>query len=349
MNTKKSMKSLLLITAGLAATSAGAADYYWVGGAPGNQTNWDSTKNWQVGGSTATSLPGAGDDVHIPDVTYQPQVMSNTTVNSIEVADDASFSFNGAYTLTLDDAQLDILGDGFVDIDNAATIRLEAADALQIAASGGSLNVYANGTLEIVAASSSDHVVNGQVKLLQAGSLLDVQDDNTFSGSGSIIGFDDQAQLFIAASKTFQIELPVAGAMLVDGGSGAAFDNRDEVVANDSDDPIEFSASVTLQDSGTPNAEAFKVQDGGHMIFKNDATLTSSFLVEDANSELEIDAGFDVISCGALEFNAGQITIGSGATFQYVGYSGTCANPADSGSGADCSNRYVVSATESCM
>lgn len=86
------------------------AEGYWVGGASGNETQWNIASNW-AGGSVPTSIT----NVTIFDKTNEPVIASNATCNTLTVVEDGSVTVNTGQTFTITDDLVVESGGSFIN------------------------------------------------------------------------------------------------------------------------------------------------------------------------------------------------------------------------------------------
>lgn len=154
MNTKKTMGLVIIATAGMAVSGANAATYTWVGGDTGNANAWTNLDNWVVGTATPTVLPGASDDVIIPNVGIFnfPILNTNASVSSLTINSGGILNYSGSRSLS---------AGGAITVNGT------------LGASGASSTVSANGKV----------TVSGQLYLNDVDA--DFNDDLEISSSGT--------------------------------------------------------------------------------------------------------------------------------------------------------------------
>jgi hypothetical protein len=157
------------------------------------------------------------------------------------------------------------------------------------------LSIQDDRVLTLNNGSSSDSTISGTVYLVDSDSELAITTNNhTISGSGSLVGQDDDALITVASSRTLTNQTTIAGAMKIQGGASAIFDNDGLVVA---DDPTSGSNTITC-DTGTFRGDytgtdqgVYKV-DGGTLKFStgvDDTGMDARFIITDSGGLLDID------------------------------------------------------------
>jgi hypothetical protein len=93
----KALYSAIALSA-LSFASLRAANIQWTGG---TSTSWNTAANWTTVGSGTHVVPGSGDDVEITSTTNQPKLDVTTTINSLTLDDNTTFTGQNGYTLTI--------------------------------------------------------------------------------------------------------------------------------------------------------------------------------------------------------------------------------------------------------
>ncbi|MBL4587113.1 MAG: VCBS repeat-containing protein, partial [Flavobacteriales bacterium] len=120
-----------------------AGDYYgnfkyFENTTPPSGSTWDGSTStaWNVGSNWSTgSVPGASDDVTIPDVSNDPVISGSMTINDVELQSGATLSVNSGGTLTLDG-----------ELDNSGAITIQSGGSFL---QGASSSITGSGSFSV--------------------------------------------------------------------------------------------------------------------------------------------------------------------------------------------------------
>ncbi len=234
-------------------------------------------------------------------------VAANWTDDVVPVAGDKAIILTGK-TADVDTAN-DICGQ--LDIQGTGRVVIKISSKLTIDGNGTAL--------------TSMIAVSAKLILETSTSVLEIKDDNhTMSGSGKIIGQDNEAVITDAASEklTIDTDLTVQGALKIT----LDMENNGTVRANDgssgSRDTLELGGGETF--TGDGDWQAYRDGTAGTRVdailkFASGVTatgLTGAFRVS-AYSILDVDA--NVCTTGNLLFDGGTIDVAVGKSFKAGG------------------------------
>jgi VCBS repeat-containing protein len=274
----------------------------WVAGAGGN---WNTAANWQDQSSLVNRVPGAGDDVVIPDIAAagpDQTITFNTgsvTVNTITSAEKLAVSGG---TLAVTGA---LSSAGTVSMSGTTTLRgAQLTPTTTLAATAGTLDgVTVGGTLDMATATSSVNVqngltVNGTANLGNTaagptvGSFTFLGAAQSVGGTGQIVFGSNSSNAMVlgtgAGAVTFGPGLTVRGQQGFIGRTGETFINQG-----------------TIRADATTGTIGLKVQAG------NFSTQATSILIADVGGHLNIAVG--------PWSNQGQIQVNDGAKLDLGG------------------------------
>jgi len=282
------------------------------------QGDWNLATNW-----TPQQVPGADDRAVIPSGKIC-NVDSDTTVDTIEIEDTATLNVEADVTLTLED-----------DDDNV---------------SGQGLGPSMPGT------PVPDHsIIDGTLNLgdsSNGGATLEfTTKSHRFDGDGLVFGFGD-AEIDIAADIAFFNRLDkdgkgVAGRLSITGLTGGTENGKlinGGIVGGGAAGAIVLSASTVVEDLS-----------GARWIADCKASITFNQEVLDLAGDFEHDMGpgefifnESVKTCGTYRrIKCGGITLSQNKTFEYVGFETDslipCPNPGSGNGTIDCDNPYTIS------
>ncbi len=94
---------IILLTQIVPQNAAAQIANTWKGGTPGQETNWDCSKNWSLG-----RIPDAFDNVIIPDVTTSarkfPVIQSGSIeINQLDIQSNATLTVQGKVCILVND------------------------------------------------------------------------------------------------------------------------------------------------------------------------------------------------------------------------------------------------------
>lgn len=183
--------------------------------------------------------------------------------------------------------------------------------------------------------------IDGTLLLPTAASKLKISDSLTLTGDGEILGESNSATIEIDTNKTLTSNVVVEGSMTILGlGTPATmgkFRNQNHVHANTNGGTLTLNCRT--EDDATTNK--WQVTAGATLSFMKGTNSLHGKFVVDGTAHF----GASVRTCGQLQFNSGASIDVNSTTFKYLTFDldSTCSNPADSGSGTDCTtDPYVV-------
>lgn len=302
----------------LAGTAQGGARV-WVGGASGQETEWNNAANWDGG----ASVPSNNDAIVIPNVTHQPIYNETTGANSfakVTIESGADLRVTGSGSVAFFATQLELAANAStaVQVDTGALFTLTGDSGTDLVVGAGSELHVQNGAqfiLNITSGASTD--IDGDIHLdagANSGSVLKINQSIALTGDGAInISSDtssDPSDIQIAAEEVLQNLL--TGGVYVDGyGTITGLSGMGGV------GEFENDASVTVDDGGTLDMEAmtfiensggdWSVENNSLLVFHRASSLTGDF----ANTDSLIRFNANVTTTGGYVCNDGDIDVDS--------------------------------------
>ena len=313
----------------------------WTGGA-GNLV-WTTSGNWDSG-----ALPGAGDDVVIPDlgqasVTYN-NIFGATTFNSL-VSDvpfviaafvnplnvTTSATFNADLT---HGGGVTMGGDGDVTINGLYTWSGGSLSGAGTTVANGGVQIMGPGghtlsrTLEV--ANGSATWSEGSISVSSSGVLRTTESGGftiagafTMTGSGSV----ENQGFFRAAAGT--------GTAQVNPG----FSNDGRIIVNDG--RLLLNGGLTNFDSGSKTLTSGKYQVTGELAFSDAdiATNSAAIVLDGPDGRISDPGGGNALA--GLASNTGELTVQNGASLNTAAFSNTGAVTLSGASSLDVSDAYT--------
>jgi hypothetical protein len=286
--------------------TANAQDKYFRGT---TDQDWSKTSNWSDSsctGTTGATLPGATDDVAICDgVTCD--LDSGRTIGKVDVQG-AGILNTGANTLTISEAG-----------------GLKLSDALAV------LNIGTGAVACTADSTGTKHTIDGTLNLTDASSDLQFTTNSAeVTGSGSIVGQDDEAAISIASGKTLTNSLAttnkgIVGTLEISGDGN--FTNHGIVNANGGD-LLLIDITGTLSDNASAS---WKATSAGSLLEFTDSlddhttsiSIYGDFQISHANAEIQIDQMDNLTSAftttGHLDMSAGLFDLNESVTMGSAG------------------------------
>ena len=298
----------------------------WTGS---SSTDWNTAANWSGG-----SVPSAGDDVTIPDVSNNPILGSSTDVCAdLTIQSGAVLtSNNGSYKLTA--SSIDLQSGGEIDIDNG---EIECTGAFShsgvLDMSGGTLDINGDYTS---AATCTETISGGTITISGAWTGTN---GNNFTPTGGTVTFDGSNDKIVLthsdanfyhltiSNTTGDVEvdtdIDVNGDLTIS--SGADLDivsaSNLEIAGNFSNSGTFTVGAQTITFDGTGTVTTSAISGGSAKIniskssgsvttvgniSVDEITVTSSSFIIDGET-VEVDDDFE-ISGGTLQINSGLLS-----------------------------------------
>lgn len=289
----------LLTTAIASAAISGSvlADQYRTAGTGGV---WDSNTTWEIWNGLAwvpttstTQFPHSGDKANV-------QPGDTATLDSDEAVGFLVIEANATSTV----AGTVVTESNVLTIDGTY-----GTQALEIQASGAveglldvSCGVVTAGTVKLT--SSDTHTVDGELRLSCFQSALDIDETLSIGGTGSIVGQNDWAEIYIQGGETFTNNATIEGQLIIKSGISTVITT---LVNNGL---IHANVSGTLEIANTVTIGALTAIDLDYE-WTADTSSAAILKFSGANTSCINRGDFLVTNCATLDFAASVSTTGT--------------------------------------